>query len=360
MDGDIAPVAGAGTDGILAAAPVLLETTLDQLRTLLLVADTGSALHAARMLGREQSSVQKQLDTLNRNFQEMCGELLVVKQGRGRPFLFTPTGQQVVDLARSTLRTWLASVNEARRRLGQTVAVGTTEFTLAFLSRVWQRVADDFAAREIELKVLHVRTKDAFARLDSKEVDLMCGGLASETGRADVPEQYDFLEWQREGLVLLTNLSRRELSLKPVGIDRLTSIPLVIPSGGVIVDFLRRWYGTEFRNRLKVAATIDDIYYGLALMRSGMAYGCMVVSQTIGRASVEGRLPSSPDFRLVAFAEDFNPMLQLVTGVFARRGERQQYESTHPLNLLWHAFENETFSGSQRASRSTYGTPSID
>src|SRR6266542_2109835 len=304
------------------AGPGLLETTFDQLRTLLLVAETGSALSAARVLGREQSSVLKQLDTLNRNFQQMCGELLVIKQGRGQPFLFTPSGRQFVDLARSTLDTWRASVNDARRRLGQTIAVGTTEFTLPLLSRVWQRVGDELASREIELKVLHVRTKDAFTRLDAKEVDLMCGGLASAAGRAEVPDQYDFLEWHREGLV-----------------------PLVIPSGGLIVDFLKRWYGIDFRNRLHIVATIDDIYYGLALLRSGMAHGCMIVSNTIGQAAVEGRLPGSPDFRLIAFAKDFDPILELVTGVFARKGEREQYEAMHPLNVLWQAFDEETRSG---------------
>src|SRR5262249_10801715 len=117
----------------------LLDTTFDQLRTLLLVADTGSAQQAARLLGREQSSVQKQLDTLNRNFQRMCGELLVKKQGRGQPFLFTPSGQSFVDLVRATLGSWQAAINDARRRLGQTIAVGTTEFTLGLLGRVWQR-----------------------------------------------------------------------------------------------------------------------------------------------------------------------------------------------------------------------------
>ena len=74
----------------MTAGHELLDTTFDQLRTLLVVAETGSALQAARILGREQSSVQKQLDTLNRNFQQMCGELLVLRQGRGQPFLFRP------------------------------------------------------------------------------------------------------------------------------------------------------------------------------------------------------------------------------------------------------------------------------
>jgi hypothetical protein len=140
----------------------------------------------------------------------------------------------------------------------------------------------------------------------------------------------------------LTNLPRRELAGNSVGREKLPSIPLVIPSSGVIVHFLSRWYGSGFHNKLTIATTIDDIYYGLALLRSGMTYGCMIVSTAIGRASVEGRLPGGPDFRLVAFADDFDPMLELVTGVFARKGERAQYAPTHPLNLLWGAFDEES------------------
>lgn|GEM_PF-2395429 len=331
--------------GVATVGSGLLETTFDQLRTLVLVAETGSALSAARVLSREQSSVQKQLDTLNRSFRQMCGEQLVIKQGRGKRFLFTPSGWQFVELARTTLDRWQTSINGARRRLGQTISVGTTEFTLDFLSRVWQRVSNEFQSREIELKIVHVRTKDSFTRLDTKEVDLMRGGFASAAGSLEVPSQYDFLEWHREGLALLTNLPQRELAVNAVGREKLPSVPIVIPSGGVIVDFLSRWYGGGFRNKLTIVTTIDDIYYGLALLRSGMVYGCMIVSKAIGRAAVEGRLPGGPGFRLVAFAEDFDPMLELVTGVFARKGEREQYAPAHPLNLLWNAFDEEVRSG---------------
>lgn len=173
----------------------------------------------------------------------------------------------------------------------------------------------------------------------------MCGGLSSLAGDSEVPDGYDFLEWHREGLVLLTNLSTERLPLKKVSVDRLPGIPLVIPSGGVISDFLRRWYGVGYHERLTIAASIDDIYYGLALLRSRMTDGCMIVSREIGRAATDGRLPGSPGFRLVEFGDDFNPMLELVTGVFARKGERHQYEPTHPLNCLWNAFEDETRSG---------------
>ena len=333
-------------NGLLACPPLLLEFTFDQLRTLVVVQEAGSANGAARILGREQSSVQKQIDTLNRGFQRMCGELLVIKQGRGQPFLFTPTGAAVVGQARTLLADWQARVNDARHRIGKTVALGTTEFTLRFVGQVWQRVAEEFASREIELNMVHVRTKDSFARLDAKEIDLLCGGFASVAGASDTPGDYEFLQWRREGLVLLTTLPKRELPVPAVSVDRMPGVPLIVPStGGVITDFLRRWYGGDFRSRLTIVAAIDDIYYGLALMRSKMAYGCMLTSVSIARAAVEGRLPGGPGLRLVSLGSDFSPMMELVTGTFARRGERGAFDASHPLNLLWQAFANEVASG---------------
>lgn len=34
-------------------------------------------------------------------------------------------------------------------------------------------------------------------------------------------------------------------------------------------------------------------------------------------------------------------MMELVTGTFARRGERSAFGQSHPLNLLWQAFAGE-------------------
>lgn len=330
---------------LLACSPDLLDLTWDQMRTLIVVREAGTALAAAKILGREQSSVQKQLDILNRNFQALTGELLVVKQGRGRDFLFTPTGLEVVERARATFADWLQGIADSRRRLGSTLTVGTTEFTLGFLGRVWERVAPQLLEREVELKVVHVRTRDFWKRLDSNQVDLLCGGLAAEAAAERVAPEYDFLEWHREGLALLTNLPVRELAARTVGVERLRTLPLVIPSRGVITDFVERWYGPDFRSQLQIAAEIDDIYYGLALLRSRMTYGCMLCARSIGEAAVDGRLPTSEDFRLIDFADDFDPMLQLISGVFARKGEREMYDASHPLNILWDAFRDEAASG---------------
>ncbi|MFF3551936.1 LysR family transcriptional regulator [Streptomyces tsukubensis] len=330
---------------LISCSPDLLDLTWDQLRTLIIVRESRTALAAAKVLGREQSSVQKQLDILNRNFQALTGELLVVKQGRGRDFLFTPTGLEVVERAKATFADWLQGIADSRRRLGSTLTVGTTEFTLGFLGRVWEQVAPQLLEREVELKVVHVRTRDFWQRLDSNQVDLLCGGLAADAAAERVTSEYDFLEWHREGLALLTNLPVRELATKTVGFERLRSLPLVVPSRGVITDFVERWYGPDFRSRLRIAAEIDDIYYGLALLRSGMTYGCMLCARSLGEAAVDGRLPTSDDFRLIDFADDFDPMLQLVSGVFARKGERETYDASHPLNILWEAFRDEAASG---------------
>jgi hypothetical protein len=62
-------------------------------------------------------------------------------------------------------------------------------------------------------------------------------------------------------------------------------------------------------------------------------------------AAAEGRLPGGPGLRTVSLGPDFSPMMELVTGTFARRGERTAFGASHPLNLLWQAFADEVASG---------------
>lgn len=57
------------------------------------------------------------------------------------------------------------------------------------------------------------------------------------------------------------------------------------------------------------------------------------------------RLPGGPGLRTVGLGLDFTPMMELVTGTFARRGERSAFDVSHPLNLLWRAFADEAASG---------------
>jgi hypothetical protein len=115
-------------------------------------------------------------------------------------------------------------------------------------------------------------------------------------------------------------------------------LPLVVPAAGIITDFLRRWYGESYQSRLDIVALIDELHYGLALLRSHLTDGCMLVTQSVGQAVLKGQLPTASDLRILELGDDFQPPLELVSGVFARRGERSQYAATHPVNVLWDAF----------------------
>jgi DNA-binding transcriptional LysR family regulator len=328
-------------DELLDCPPALLDTTFDQLRTLLVVYETGSALRAARVLGREQSSVQKQLDTLNRNCQALCGEVLTLRQGRGKDFLFTPTGEDAARLARATLGEWLEAVHLSRRRLGRMLTVGTTEFTLPIVSRAWERVSDELRQREVEFKVVHVRTKDLWTRLESKEMDLICGTVVSRPGDGGRLPGHDVVEYARGRALLLTNLGEAELPGPSALTGALAELPLVVPPAGLIADFLSGWYGTSFRDRLNVVADIDDVHYGLSLLRSGFVRGCMIVTESIGRRAAAGTEPGETPLRTLELLDDLEPRAELMTGVFVRRADLERYDAGHPLNRLWTAVQED-------------------
>ncbi|ANN17242.1 LysR family transcriptional regulator [Amycolatopsis orientalis] len=321
---------------LLSCPAELLDTTLDQLRTLVITHATGSAQHAARVLGRSQGSVQKQLDNLNDAATRLMAETLVTKQGRGKPFHFTGAGEEVVRLATATLQSWTDGIHRARRRAGSTITIGTTEFTVEFLGQVWPGLREDFERRGVQLKIEHVRTRDLKTKLAAEQVDLVCGSFAATRG-APPALDYDFLEWHRERVALLTNLTTRELNDRPVTHTKLAKLPLLVPSAGLLADFLSRWYGPDYRGVLNVVADVDTLNYGLNLLNTQLMYGCLLTTDRVADAASEGRLPGN-NLRKLALTDDFNPQLDIVTGIFARPGERQRYADDHPLSALWNAF----------------------
>jgi DNA-binding transcriptional LysR family regulator len=325
---------------LLGCPPEMLDVSLDQLRTLAVVHATGTALRAARVLGREQSSVQKQLDNLNKTAVRLVGEALVIKQARGKDFLFTPSGEEVAALATETLRSWTDSLHRSRRRVGSTVTFGTTEFTVEFLGTVWPALREEFERRAVHLKIEHVRTRDLWRKLDAKKVDLVCGSFAAEPGRP-LDLDYDFLEWHRERVALLTNLTARELPDTPVTATRLPELPLLAPTAGLLAQFLSRWYGPDYRGVLDVIGDIDSLNYGLTLLNTALLHGCLLTTDRVADAALDGRLPGR-NLRKIDLADDYTPPLEIVTGIFARIGDRDRYGPDHPLNLLWNAFENAT------------------
>lgn len=320
----------------------LLDTTLDQLRTLLAVHATGTALGAARYLKREQSSVQKQIDTLNRNFLTLCGEPLVVKQGRGKDVLFTGTGEVLVEMASTTLGDWAETIRGLRSRVDGTLTVGATRYMLSVVADACADIADELERREVDLKVEHVRTRDLLARLRANEVDVICGSVIARVGDHDALRDFDVIELRRSGMSLLTNLppdpSVGGVPDGPVPASSLPSLPLVVSNSGLICDVLEGWFGPRYRDRLSIAAEIDAVPFGLELLCSRLpVHGAMLVTRGIGEAVVDGRISTGGGLRAIEIADDTDPGLEVVAGAFARKGERAKMPADHPLNLAWQA-----------------------
>jgi hypothetical protein len=116
-------------------------------------------------------------------------------------------------------------------------------------------------------RIRPARTRDLWAKLDAKQVDLVCGSFAAERGKPPTLD-YDFIEWHRERVALLTNLSTRELPDKPVTAEKLAVLPLLAPTAGLLAQFLGRWYGPDYRGKLTVVADIDSLNYGLNLLNA--------------------------------------------------------------------------------------------
>jgi DNA-binding transcriptional LysR family regulator len=317
----------------------LRDTTMDQLRTLIAVYEAGSALGAARLLDRDQSSVQKQIDTLNRNFGAMCGEPLVLKRGRGQGVVFTETGESLVRTARETLNAWHEQIQICRGRVGGTLAVGTTSFTLAALTRARAVVAEEFSRLDVELRVEHVRSREILSKLRGRELDLVCGSIAVVKGR-EAPEDCAIAEWSRKSLSLVTNLPPEDLPGPVVSSSALRTLPLVLPDHGLIADSLRGWFGADYQRQLDVVAEIDTVLFGLELLASlSCLRGCMLVTHGIGEMVRDGRLATQADVRVLPVVNDTDVHMEVLSGAFIRRDEVSR-DPRHPLSLLWSALQH--------------------
>jgi DNA-binding transcriptional LysR family regulator len=318
----------------------LRQLTFDQLRTLVLLARTGSALRTAALLDRDQSSVQKQLATLNKHFKEICGEPLArTPTGRGKALAFTRTGELVADLANSLFVTWLSALDEHRRRVGKSVSIGATAFILDFVPKAWDKLVKTLADAGIAMSVTQIHTKDVLTALrQDKELDLVLGGVIMERTlqNLDHPD-YESLGWHREPFVLLTNYTKSLLPDEPVAPDTLRTLILILPDAGIIHDFLKRWFGDHYRAKLKVFPVTGDVPFSLSLLRSGSVKGCILVPEYL----VKSRSHYTKGLRVLKLSAPDLPDLHVVASILMRRGDREDKSEDHPLNLIWNVFVEE-------------------
>jgi hypothetical protein len=195
-------------------------------------------------------------------------------------------------------------------------------------------------------KLSYLATVPAHLRTDRYSADVAPTWSASASppapGHDPIVDAYDVIEWHRENLALVTNLPLRGLPVDAIDQHRLPAIPLLAPTAGLIAEFLRHWYGQDYRSRLHIVADVDSIYYGLALLRSRLVHGALIAASAAANAAADGRLPGGPDLRVIDLTTDYQPPLQLLAGIFARKGERARYVPDHPLNLLWNAFQTHS------------------
>lgn len=327
---------------------LLLNLTFDQLRTLVVVYKSGSALRAARELSRDQSSVQSQINTLNRYFKELCGEILVQKGNRGEKFSFTETGKEVVTWSLGMLESWIEHIDQRRQSIGKKLVIATTAFTLPLLDLVWDDVNRELGG-SVKLEVKPIHTKDFWPTLRARDADLVLGAVVAAQDKIDVPKDFAFIEWNRDTLEILTNLEIHDLHNQPVTKEQLQSCPLILPSAGIIMDFMRKVYGEHDCARLHIETSISDVHYGLNLLKSGVVRGCMVVVKSVGQLAKKNppptltREPKGKNLRLLLPGKGLADV-EIVSGLIARKADLEQYEKKHPLNIFWHLFEEKAVS----------------
>ena len=326
----------------------LLQLTFDQLRTVVVLGKKKSALRAATELGRDQSSVQKQLETLNKRFEQLCGEAVARPTRRGRDLEFTRTGEWLIALADSLLAEWHAELQAHRLHLGNTIAVGATPFILDFLPKAWNRMVRTLERDGVELSVRHVHTSEVRRALEDKSLDLVLGGVLLDRGSETIEsDEYDFLPWNRQPFVVLSNYPRSEFPGPKATPEDLRKLTLLRPENGIIHEFMIRWYGAEYERRLDVFPVSGDVLFKLSLLRSNSVRAWIPVPEY---------LVKSPErygrglIKLPLHAPDF-PDLHVVAGVLMRRHDRGALSEQHPLNVIWKLFEDEARTSMPRGRR---------
>lgn len=336
-----AKLAARGPTELTDVPQAMLDVTFNQLRTLVAVRKLGSPRKAALHLHRDQSSVVKQLKALNEHFERICGEPLAISNERGQDYDFTETCDKVVDLSEDLLTKWAATFAERRRNLGRRLIIATTTFTLEILAKVWIEVQNR-KTRDSKLSVRQLRTADFFPELDKRTVDVVIGGVVTARG-GSIGNEYDFCEWHRGGFSLLTNLTNEQFPAQTIQPSDLRKYCVILPTGGVIIDAIRGWYGDDYEDKLPLRSTVADVHYALRLLRLGILQGFMVATKGLAAREAKRTAKDETPFREIELGPRF-PRLEIVSGLCGRPGERKRYEDQdreHPLALFWRIFERQ-------------------
>ena len=168
---------------LAAFPPQWLPVTLDQLRSFCAVIQHGSVRDAAKALGREHASVEKQMRNLalERFWHSVQEPLYLRPQKDGRPvrgvkLVPTASGERVHALARQILLAVQQAAKDLDSQRGR-IVVGTTTFLLPMVLKVlplWQKHLGDVGIHS-RIEFVNLHSHEIHNAVESRAVDFGAG-----------------------------------------------------------------------------------------------------------------------------------------------------------------------------------------
>ncbi len=308
-----------------------VSVTVDQLRTFVAVYETGSTRAAAlRILKRDQSSVEKQLKTLEEHFWNFNKERLIIKpSARGAELRFTRGGERVYELAQRILGEFRSTRTQMEKIYRLRIAI--TKYTIPLLAEIddpiWKRLKQ--LGRQPEQELIHIGSDQIQACLEDPTMDFALGGII--TGHP-IQRGIEFIRWSTESFVLVSNvlLGGSKIDVKQL---RSSSLPLILRTDGVMKEFIARTLGST--EGLNVVEWCNDLQFGLDLLRLRVREGCMICSELIATEALK-HIESQGVLHMYHFegCDLFHER-----GLFRRAGTDELYEPTHPVRIFWDTFK---------------------
>jgi DNA-binding transcriptional LysR family regulator len=340
---------------------VLLATTFDQLRTFGAVCRTGNVRAAARALGRDHSSVKKQLDTIDERFHQAAhGRLIVHASSRGGAVHVTEAGHRVQAFAESALRALSDMWNELyKARLDRPLRFAVSGFgsyVAEFLADTHPRLIREFERHGVhygrEIVPIGAGTVQR-ALLERDDLDFaFAGAMCRKNATASFDEALEFTEWLRDDLVVLANIDPGGAALSSRRILE-QRVPMIAPRQGMIYEVLVADLDAKERSQLNVVEWCDDWLVAINLLQYRLCRAAVLCTRTFARFA-KSRVGSA-HLHIVPYQCEWDNRF----GLLARRTDIEAWSENHPARLLWQFIRRVTSERKrQRVASAAVGTRS--
>jgi DNA-binding transcriptional LysR family regulator len=314
----------------------LLSLTLDQLSTFSAICERESIRQTALAIGRDQSSVEKQLQTMERNFERVTNEKLVLRsEKRGTKIHLTRSGTSVRELAQDVLLLAMDTATHLRKlQQNYTIRIGLGTWMLPFLIAIQEQIAKTFEHSGVKLipDLQHFQPSDIQTILQrDKCLDFCMAIVMAKAGEPAVMQDgLEFAEWRRDELVLLSNW---KVPGGTLAVSDLTKkrIPLIMPKSGIVPEFVSHL--VDDLQALNVVQYCNDGNFALDLLRLGPQDCGIVCGEYVVKHAKS--LPPGKNLYETRFK---GSKIQLCIGLMQREGASRGYPESHPVRMFWDTF----------------------